>query len=262
VWRRLLGALAGGADAVGWDGWMSYLDEDESTDQNKEFYGMGLRDDDHAATASAHRADARPAWYAYRRLAGYLAEARSARLISPEAPEDTGFSPVTEEDYLVVVEIPLGLGPVVSGEWLYLVFVDPTFDVDDADDAAFCIEIDWRSTTMSSGECGRVASEPTDTSNEIVEPKSTSLPAASAEYPEEEDLTPLPASVYLQAVDGPMLIRASRQLTWTVTWCPPQVINHEPAPKGPRWPIGPIRFGSVATTTILLDGVEVTVVIV
>jgi hypothetical protein len=264
VWRRLVGALAGGADAVGWDGWMSYLDEDTSTDEdvNKEFYGMGLRDDDHAATSSAHRADARLAWHAYRRLAAYLAEARSARLINPEAPEDTSFSPVTEEDYLVVAEIPLGLGTVVSREWLYLVFVDPTFDVEDADDATFCIEIDWRSTTTSSGECSRVASEPTDTSNEIVEPKSTSLPTTSSEYPEEEDLTPLPASIYLQAADGPMLIRASRQLTWTVTWCPPQVINHEPAPKGPRWPIGPVRFGSVATTTILLDGVEVTVVIV
>jgi hypothetical protein len=126
VWRRLGGALAGGAKVVGWHSWMS--------SGGSNFNKMGLRKDDLAMRAPASDSEPRSSWYAYLILARLLGgRVTSGSMVVPaiggrgDLPDPGHNTPDGIAQAPVVFEYRLldGSG-VLSNQYAYLVLLDPS----------------------------------------------------------------------------------------------------------------------------------------
>ena len=126
VWRRIGGALAGGADIVSWHSWMSL----DSGDYEK----VGLRDDTQLSRAPASDAVPRPAWFAYAVLASVLGDrVASGRMVLPavssRAQLRVGLTRSPDLYGAVVFELQLsGASSTVAAGWAYLVLRDPSVE--------------------------------------------------------------------------------------------------------------------------------------
>ena len=107
VYRRLGGALAAGAEAVGWESWMSIITTQQAN-AGREGSGMGLRQDTESTTAAA-RAMPRESWSAYQRFTSFFAATRSADFLTDA---DSG---------LVIIAFRTG------HRFLYLAFIDTSY---------------------------------------------------------------------------------------------------------------------------------------
>jgi len=125
VWRRLAGALAGGALIAGWHPWASR--------GNERFSRMGLRRDDPRGVEVASDATQRPAWFAYAVLTEVLkGRVKTGCMVLPqvatrlELRRKLGADP--EHTSVVVLEFgldaPAGQG-VLAAEWAYMLLLDP-----------------------------------------------------------------------------------------------------------------------------------------
>ncbi|MFH1468284.1 MAG: hypothetical protein ABIO70_28105 [Pseudomonadota bacterium] len=124
VWRRLGGALAGGAVVAGWHPWMAAASA---------YYDMGLRVDDNAGDEPARTAAQRPAWFAYAVLAAVLGDRiRWGRMVLPSvtARHELAALVVREPEVAGIVVLEYRLTPLLatagSATWAYLVLWDPS----------------------------------------------------------------------------------------------------------------------------------------
>lgn len=249
VWRRLFGALSAGADAVGWDGWMSY-----QTVGEKEYYGMGLRDDSHDPTSSPSLSVQRPSWHAFRKLTqqfdGPLSTFSSVRFINPPNPT-ADFIPDSEEDYLVIMEI--GSGLLLVKQYLYLLIVDPTFKRETHSfyqGAMYQYYVDIKWSGNITGTCKNVASWPNDSPMVGVRSMTSTLPTAFAVYDADVDITPLSRTIFISGDEAPLIIRSTQRLEFGISHVYP--IDMEPHP---------IKLGELAQENdnrrTWIDGVQV-----
>lgn len=149
VWMRLAVAMAAGADIVGWHTWMARLPS--------EFAGYGLRRDLHSPFLDVSVAEARPSWYAFRRMARFFGGATSVRRLLPDTPaihEDVArLEPLSLADQVWVIEIDNPPGMYGGSFHAYLAFLDPFGTVPvakggpgDADAAPLCARLVLQST--------------------------------------------------------------------------------------------------------------------
>ncbi|MFH1463644.1 MAG: hypothetical protein ABIO70_04585 [Pseudomonadota bacterium] len=124
VWRRLGGALAGGAAIAGWHTWMS-------VHTGSGYIKMGLRNDEGASTVDASLAEARPSWGAYYALAQVLGgKVLSGSMLLPAV--STAVSSRLDLENMIA-KSPDSVAPVVfefrlgvMGDWAYMVLIDPS----------------------------------------------------------------------------------------------------------------------------------------
>lgn len=140
LWKRLVAAMLGGADIIGWHTHLS--------DNGSAFAGTGLRRDFHADDLEASIAAARPSWFAFQRLVRVLGRVSEVTLLNPAALDlptrgdlgaKLGDGSLDGPDLVWVVEFAgarmisgVGSGgtfPLSGGFadwWAYAVFIDDT----------------------------------------------------------------------------------------------------------------------------------------
>ncbi len=122
VWRRLGGALAGGASIAGWHSWMSSL--------GTNFQLMGLRRDEGDEWTPASDAQQRSAWHAYAILAEALGDkVVGGRMVLPATSSRADLSGQIKADAelagVVVFEYRMDSGGR-GDHWAYMVLRDPS----------------------------------------------------------------------------------------------------------------------------------------
>lgn len=140
LWKRMIAAMLGGADIIGWHTHLS--------DNGSAFAGTGLRRDFHADDLETSLAAARPSWFAFQRLVRVFGRVSEVTLLNP-APshlplrDDLGAwlrdGSIDGPDLVWVVELAgarmiSGVGgggalPLSGGFadwWAYAVFIDDT----------------------------------------------------------------------------------------------------------------------------------------
>jgi hypothetical protein len=123
VWRRIGGALAGGADIASWHCWMAAT--------GGQFVQMGLREDSSGPTTVAAAAIPRPAWYAYSMLSDLLGDrVLSGNMVLPRVSSRAMLKSALHIDPhrtgAVVLEFRLDSDiSGLAGGWAYMVLRDP-----------------------------------------------------------------------------------------------------------------------------------------
>lgn len=209
VWRRLCGALAAGARAVGWDAWMGTDDLHTATDGRFEGYGKGLREDDLRNNRRAVEAVPRDSWIAFQRFAELFGAVTSGGFVHPTVPVDSDFTPGVA-DHLVILRFRLS---VTSGSYTYayVILVDPNASVDDG----WAVQAEW------SGSAGTLLSFDTEP---VI--RTTPRGGGELELPEvvawfasgnEESM---PWDFRMEPGDAIRVVQATKSVRWTVTYAP------------------------------------------
>ncbi|RME20980.1 MAG: hypothetical protein D6798_19180 [Deltaproteobacteria bacterium] len=166
VWLRLSVAMAAGADIVGWHPWMARLPAN--------FAGYGLRRDLHDVHEDISNAQARPSWYAFRRMAGFFSGATAVRRLLPDLDgkhdDLLGAEPLALVDKIWLIEVEGAPGLMGGHGYAYLAFIDPFGTVDlakgdgDIDATPSCARL----VLDSGGLVGFVRSVPTAPDAEVL----------------------------------------------------------------------------------------------
>ena len=215
VWRRLCGAVAGGARAAGWQAWMSSFNTNDGTRLKIEHYTMGLRNDDLDKSDFAALAEPRPSWVAYQRLCSLLGEVTSGKFVHPVGIADYGFhsdtgetrNPTADENLVIMHFRYRTEDGAAAHAWI--IIVDSTASENDA----WEVRGEWSSTP---GSFERLSTFPRSISA-ATGGSETDLPIVSASFAVYAATT-LPVTYSIRPGNAPIFVRATRQIEWTVTY--------------------------------------------
>ena len=215
VWRRLGGALAAGVDSAGWDTWMALYSSAEG-EAGREFWATGLRLDTGSPRTPASVATQRSSCYAFRRFTEQLGETVSAKMLWPSPPDDVGYAPVNDTDFVVIIEFVIG--SVLTRRFAYLLLIDPTLDVA-AGAARYCARPRSRGA-FGPDEWEEIQTLPLSLPTTTRTGSDAELPLAEIDYLPNA-VGPIPDAVVVTTGDYVRLFTSQARLAWDVVACTP-----------------------------------------